>query len=111
MVTATPAYRAPRGKSVIKAPPRTGAIAARFEDCLQLFERLRAYVAQLPNSSLPEIVGNTHEDLLAWGRDSGAVAQCIDRTLRKSTKLSQRTLELLGKIHSKIEQGAFTKWR
>jgi hypothetical protein len=109
METATPAYRALRGKSAVKVSPlRVNTIAARFEDCLQLFERLRTYIAQLPNFSLPDMVENAREDLLAWGRDSGAVAQCIDRKLRKSTKLSQRTLELLGKILSKIEQGAFT---
>jgi hypothetical protein len=111
METATLAYRVLRGKSVVKVSPRRMyPIAARFEDCIQIFERLRAYIAQLPDLSLPEMVENTHEDFLAWGRDSGAVAQCIDRTLRKAAELSQRTLELLEKIHSKIEQGAFIKW-
>jgi hypothetical protein len=89
--------------------PRTAPIAAIFEKCRESFERL-CIVTRLnssqPNSSLVE---DNYGTFLAWGNDSGAATRSLDRTLRKTSNLSDMVMELLRTLYSTLQRGMLSE--
>jgi hypothetical protein len=99
-------YRALRSRRQHRNLHQTAPLAAKFESCKQAFETLcivTRSIAPSNSSSVEDSFGK----FLTWGQDSGASARSLDRTLRKTSSLSEMTDELLMSLYSKIQEGRF----
>jgi hypothetical protein len=97
-------YRALRSRRQYRNLPQTAPLAAKFESCKQAFENLcivTQAIAPLDSNAVEDSFGK----FLAWGNDSGASARSLDRTLRKTSSLSEMTDELLKSLYSKLQEG------
>jgi hypothetical protein len=99
-------YRALRSRRQHRNLPQTAPLAAKFESCKQAFESF-CIVTRSITLSDANAVENSFGKFLAWGNDSGASARSIDRTLRKTSRLSEMTDELLMSLYSKLQEGKF----
>jgi hypothetical protein len=82
-------------------------LAANFEDCLQVFDRLRATIQSNKKDFENEhtLGEDCYSKLRSWGYNSGASSRALDHRLRKPSRLKTTTLELLVELQSKLQEG------
>jgi hypothetical protein len=107
MAELNPMYRALRSRRQHQNLYQTAPLAAKFESCRQAFETLCIVTRSTTPSSSDSVV-DSFGKFLTWGHDSGASARSLDRTLRKTSSLSEMTDELLMSLYSKLQEGKLT---
>lgn len=105
MAEPNPMYRALRSQRQHRSLPQTAPLAAKFESCKQAFETICIVRSIAPSNS--NSVEDSFGKFLAWGNDTGASARSLDRTLRKTSSLSEVTEDLLMSLYSKLQEGKF----
>jgi hypothetical protein len=103
MAEPNPMYRALRSRRQHRSLPQTAPLAAKFESCKQAFETICIAIAPSNSNSVEDSFGK----FLAWGNDTGASTRSLDRTLRKTSSLSEVTEDLLMGLYSKLQEGKF----
>jgi hypothetical protein len=95
-------YRALRPAG--RVPLQIAPIAAKFERCREVFERLCIIIRSM-SPEMSSAVEDVYGRFLAWGNDSGASSRALDHTLQKSSSLQDMTTELLISLYSKLNEG------
>ena len=82
-------------------------IAARFEDCLQDFERLSSIIETYQEADKAKgfCIESAYSQFRQWGSDTGAQNRTLDHALRKATHLEQATIKLLKDLLSALQIG------
>lgn len=88
-----------------KQQSQIAPIAAEFEDCQNCFSRLHDALKEHPSLFDLDLAEENLAKFLTWGNDTGAKSQSLDHSLRKSSILQKKTLELLTILHSTLEEG------
>lgn len=87
--------------------PRENAIAAEFEDCVQLFYQLctamEADSATWATAQVP--LADIFSKLRAWGNDTGASSWTLDHALRKASALQEQVSYLLKDLRFELQKG------
>lgn len=81
-------------------------IAARFEDCVQVFQRLSDSLQV--NQFKPQLERVSKECVLRfklWGDSSGASSRALDYALKGSPLVKRQVLSLLGELNSTLGEG------
>lgn len=82
-------------------------IAARFEDCLQYFERLSSIIETYQEADKAKgfSIESAFSQFRQWGSDTGAQSRTLDHALRKATQLEQATNKMLEDLLSALHTG------
>ena len=82
-------------------------IAARFEECLQYFERLSSMteIYDEADSASNFSIESAFSQFRQWGNDTGAQSRLLDHALRKATQLVQATNHMLDDLLSALHIG------
>jgi hypothetical protein len=88
-----------------KLQVQSAPIAAEFEDCQNCFSRLREALKEHPSLFDLDLAEENLAKFLAWGNETGAMSRSLDHSLRKSSVLQKKTLELLTILHSTLDEG------
>ena len=80
-------------------------IAARFEECLQCFERLSSIIEtdQEAETVIYPTIEGAFSRFRQWGTDTGAPSRALDHALRNASQLRQTTENLLGDLLSALQ--------
>ncbi len=86
-------------------------IAALFEDCSQLLNRLCSTLcASAPVTGQASLLAEDCEvKLKIWGHDSGAESRGLDHRLRQSASLKEAVLQLLEELRDVLLEGTSPK--
>lgn len=88
-----------------KQQSQTAPIAAEYEDCQDCFSRLHDALKEHPSLFDLDLAEENLAKFLSWGNETGAMSRSLDHSLRKSSTLQKKTLELLSILHSTLEEG------
>lgn len=80
-------------------------IAARFEDCLQCFERLHGIVEtnREPEAIRYPTIEGAFSKFRQWGAETRAPSRSLDHALRNASQLRQTTEDLLADLLSALQ--------
>lgn len=82
-------------------------IAARFEDCSQLINRLCSTLSGSPaeTEQVFLLAEECETKLKVWGHDTGANSRALDHALRSSSPLRTAILQHLTDLHEILQLG------
>lgn len=96
-------------KHVARTFRSRGPIAAKFEDCQQLFAQVSD---ALQNTRIHHLVDRCWRRLNIWDDDSGASSRNLDYALKSSSLLRKQVINLLRELRQTLEiiRGMSSHW-